>query len=126
MSRIDALVEAHQAAQAIAHQRATESAEAHADALEDAIDEVVGDAMRYGGELMLPVLESSGPSAPIDTLLENLSADTLEDWLRLLSIAPIADLDIVVVNMRGWMEQTLRESADVQAAAETLLAAGEG
>jgi hypothetical protein len=126
MQHTDALVEAHQAAQAIAHQRASDSSEAHAEALDECIERVVSDTLTHGGELMLPVLESSGPSAPIDTLLENLSADTLEDWLRLLSIAPIADLDIVVVNMRGWMEKKLRESADVQAEAETLLAAGEG
>lgn len=123
MQNLDALVESHQAAQAIAHGRATESAEARAEALDGYIERVVDDTLRHGGELMLPVLESMGEPAPEQALLAELSADTLEDWLRLLNVAPIADLDIVVVNMRGWMEEKLRASADVEAEAERLMAA---
>jgi hypothetical protein len=122
MSRTDALVESHQARQDAQHQAGIDAADARADALEDYIEQVVADTLKNGGDLMLPILESEGKPAPIRQLLDSLEATHLSDWLRLIGCAPIAERDIVALNMAGWMEQTLRESADVQAEAERLMA----
>jgi len=118
MQHTDALVESHQARQDAQHQAGIDAADARADELDEYIEQVVADTLKHGGELMLPILESEGKPAPLHQLLDSLEATHLSDWLRLIGCAAFAEHDIVALNMTGWMEQTLRDSADVQAEAE--------
>jgi len=125
MSRIEALVESHQARQDAQHQAGIDAADARADALDDYIDQAIDagiDSADETDETLLPVLESDGPRQPMRALLAGMTADTLADWLRLVMRAPVADLELVALNMRVWMRDTLAESADVQAEAERLMA----
>jgi hypothetical protein len=125
MSRTDAIVEAHQAHQDAQHQAGIDAADQRDAELDDYIDEAIDAAMddaRECVEFLLPVLESDGPSQPMDKLQASLDADTLSDWLRLLMRAPVADADVLVLNMRLWMRDTMAAAPSVVAAAERLMA----
>ena len=121
MSRTDALVESHQARQDAQHQAGIDAADQRDADLDDYIDQAIDAAMddaRECVEALLPVLESDGPSQPMDKLQASMDADTLSDWLRLVMRAPVADLELVALNMRVWMRDTMAAAPSVVAAAE--------
>jgi hypothetical protein len=125
MSRTDALVEAQQARQDAQHQAGIDAADQRDAELDDYIDEAINAAMDDASEcveFLLPVLESDGPSQPMDKLQADLDAATLSDWLRLLMSVPVADADMLVLSMRLWMRDTMAAAPSVVAAAERLMA----
>lgn len=83
--------------------RRQEEEEAEAEELEDYMVAAIEEDLDESGECITILRELVHDIMdPMDTLLANLSARCLDDWMRLMIRCPVADADIVAVNFRDW------------------------
>jgi hypothetical protein len=83
--------------------------------LSDRLTELIEDEIdNPAGEALMALYDTCGNSdcQPIDKLKAQCDADNLDDWIRLLLRAPVADADIVVLNFRHWAAVHLERKAD--------------
>jgi hypothetical protein len=83
-------------------------------ALSDRLTELIEDEIDDpAGEALMALYDTCGNAhAPIDKLRADCDADNMDDWQRLILRAPVADLEVVVLNYRHWAAMQHERSAE--------------